>query len=201
MNNNIVTLYFSTSEHDLESVLNAIPNPYFVEVFESWTSVRKFGRELEKEPGKELGKEESTDGNNPKRQPRIVTLTEAILIVDKRDINSLKYYLRVNPHKNFYAKEHQDNCALYCVFTPKQKVETDRILRIFCKKMNLVMPKFVPKNGFSFYIFESDEFVPQIIGLLNAYPSLEGAKFRYGRKRASVKKEPLELLKPETSKE
>jgi hypothetical protein len=197
----IITVYFSSSTYNLESVLNALPNPYFVKVFESRTvsktiekrneSWRKSGPEFEKEERKNEENEERSKGPNEERiggkGKTIIEYTEAVLIVDKRDIRSLMYYIRVVPHRNFYPKESQDSKSVYCVFTPLQKKESDRIINLFCKKMGLVAPRFSPSNGFSFYIFETDDYVPQLLGLLNAYPSLDGAKFRYGRKRGYKK--------------
>lgn len=174
----VVTLYFYTSKYDLDSVIRALPDRQFVVVLESWTTSKDLIYKLDEKDDK------------PKKETRKpINVTEAVLIVNKESINSLRYFLKVKPHQNYYPREGQDPTSLYCVFTPSQKKETDRIVGLFCDKMKITKPKFIGNNGFSFYIFETDDYVPQIIGLLNSYPSLEGAKFRYGRKRGHLEKE------------
>lgn len=164
---NIITAYFSSKDYDLQSILNALQNPHYINVIESWDTEKIIEKVFPDESVKK----------------KTLNLTEAVIIVDKRDINFLKFYVKVTPHRNMYPLEFQDSRSIYCVFTPAQKIETERILKIFCQKLKINFPRFTPGNGFSFYIFETDDYIPQIFGLLNSYPSLEGAKFRYGLKR------------------
>lgn len=181
---NVVTLYFSSADYDIESVTNALPNRQFLIVLESWSTTKDIIRRFPNDTG---SLEEAT-------VKKKIEITEAVLIVDKECINALRLFLKVKPHSNFYPRINEDPTSLYCVFTPSQKKETDRIVNLFCDKMKIAKPKFFGNNGFSFYIFDTDDYVPQIIGLLNSYPSLEGAKFRYGRKRSFVKKDPKEKV-------
>ena len=180
----LITLYFSSTKYNVEDVLNSLPSQKELTVIETRSSSKTI--------------EYTTDSG---KKTKIVRNNEAVLLLNREYIDKLRYYIKVHPNRNFYPRENQDATSLYCKFTPDQKVEADRIIRNFCRKTGMKFPRFVPGNGFSFYIFDERRNVPQLIGLLNSYPTLEGARFRYGIKRDKQnrkddeKSEEKELLK------
>lgn len=165
----MLTAYFSSKDYNGEDVINSLPSHFSIKKIDEWEETVLVKRE------KSYTKK----------------INHCILFLEKNAVTPLRYYIKLELHKNVYPKEFQDDNVLFVRFTPDEKKETDRVIEKFCKAVEMTPPFFIPKNGFSFYIFKKSEeetssstsYIPQLLGLLRSYPSLSNATFNYGKKK------------------
>lgn len=169
------TVYITSQDLSIETVINALGGKYTATI-EQWeeTKTTTFTKK-----GKELTKTKTT--------------FTAVLLVESEAIEALKHYVRVMVHRNFYPREWHDPLTLYIRVTPDEKRRVTQILSSFKNAVPDFTWEYIPKNGYGFLHFGNDKYVPQVAGLLKAYPELSGMQLNYAKtqeERAPAEEKP-----------
>jgi hypothetical protein len=154
------------SNINAETIVGAIPTKYPIYVIDHFSDQRTYQVESKK-----------------KMITKMSTSYHGLLLISKDGVNPLKNYASVSINRNFYPRNLEDETTVYAAMKHWEKEEADRLLKLFSLASGENPPKYVPKNGFGFYQFESSDLVPVILGMLRSFPSIEGARFNYARKQ------------------
>lgn len=159
----MITAFFSSRIYDGETILRSLPSTKCIKIVDEWVEEHEV-------------------------KNRKVKFNNCVLFLEKNIVDQVRYSVKLDLHKNIYPSSEEDENVIFVRFTNEEKKTTDKIIEKFCKTSGMKPPYFAPKNGFSFYIFEkpekdSENYVPQLLGLLRNYPSLYNSTFSYGKKR------------------
>ena len=157
---------YAKSNLDMEEVVGAMPSRYEVYVVEKWTEEKTYKVETR---GKMVTKNS--------------TSYHGLLLVSEESIVPLQTYVSLYFNRNVYPRDFEDETSIYVQMKPQEKEEVTRLLRLFSKVSGEKMPKYIPKNGFGFYQFESSNLIPVILGMLRSYPGLEEVRLNYAKKQ------------------
>jgi hypothetical protein len=154
------------SNLDVDTVMGAMPPRFSIHIIEKWS-------------------EENT--YQVKSKQKMITKKSisyhGLLLINMESISSLKKYATVYINGNVFPRYYSDESSIYVQLKPQQKEEADRLLKLFALASGEKSPKYIPKNGFGFYQFESSNLVPVVLGMLRRYPGLTEAQFNYARKQ------------------
>jgi hypothetical protein len=170
---NFLTVYAHNDQLKMEDIAMAMPQNYWVNVVDDWI--------VEKEYQVTAKNKRTNIHGKPEMETKKKIRYHGVLLIDKKSVKPLRTYSRLEIHRNIFPRDFEDPKSLYVRMNPKEKEEIQRLLGAFAKASNTKAPKYVPKNGFGFYQFESDEMVPAILGMLRNYSILKDATMKYAR--------------------
>jgi len=162
------TLYVNNNSLNIETVVDALPQIYPVRIIEKWNVEKVF-------------QVPSNDEKSNKTTTKKTTSYHGVLLVDQKSINPLKTYVKVQVHKNIYPREFEDGKKLFFRMKPLEKKRIDELFKLFSKASEKNEPVYIPKNGYGFYQFESEDIVPVVLGMLRNYPEIKDATMKYAR--------------------
>lgn len=158
------TVYITSQELDISTVIGALNGNYAVPI-EDWKETKTI-----------------TFTRNGMEQTKTKTTYTAVLLVEKNAIDVLRYYVKVNVHRNFYPRDWQEPTTLFVRITPDEKRRMTQILSAYKKVVKEFSYEYIPKNGFGFYKFNTPEHVPIVAGMLKAYPEFSRSEINYAKK-------------------
>ncbi len=159
------TVYFESRDFDGDTLIRALPNG-FVRSVDEWTT--EHIKELASKSGTSKGVKYS--------------VFHTVFLVDQVAINGLKNYVRPVVHRDVFPhSEYHVSNKLFVRLTPDQKKVFDRVVKSFCKALQLKDPLYLDFDKYAFVEFAKADFVPQLLGLLRAYDELSEATLSYAK--------------------
>lgn len=164
------TIYYNDKDFDGTTLIQALPKSVHAYLINEWTTTET--------------KDITTRAGSKKTSK--YSLHHVVLLVDENAIKVIRenYIKRLNIHQNLYPRFYEQPNKFFIRLSDQEKPIFDRVLKSFCKAVSISEP-LIEENerGFAFVEFTTSDFLPQLLGLLRAYPELENTHIVYAKHR------------------